>query len=438
MRLALPLAAIAALAAPGAALAEAVPGASTNAVLAVAADGTPRVASESGGRLTIRARDATGAWSPVRTASLPGTGVLLEGIVVEPSGAVDVLTGDAHGRWLALADSAGVHVLARPARGASLGVAGLALDAGGRPVVAYATLVAAKRHTFLRLVRRTVAGRYASAAITKLGFPTADGVPSADPVLMPDGSIRVVETFPSAAIEWSPIPHDWQGQFLFIDGLHLGAPAGAVHAVAAAGGVYSAWTELYPSYGVSDVLLVLHLDGEHQSVLHRHAFLVALALGPQGPELAANDYVELGGSLDYAGLVLDAAGNALELDGRVAGYAVDPAGGRQLLLAGAEGLQWFRAAALPSLQVSLAASVSAGAVALSGRVAGAAGGSVALYREQSGGVRTLVATAPVDADGAFAGADAAASTPTVYRAVYVDPASGFPVASLVRTPLEIH
>ena len=436
MRLALPFAVLTVLAAPGAALAEVVPAASTNAVLAVAADGTPRVASESGGRLTIEARDANGAWSTVRAGALPGAGALLEGIAVEPSGAVDVLAGDAHGRWLALADARGVHVLARPAKTATVGVAGLTLDGAGRPVVAYATLVAAKPHTFLRLVRRTAAGRYATTAITKLGFPITSGVPSAAPVLMPDGSIRVVETYPSAAIEWSPLAHDWQGQFLFIDGLHLGAPAGPVDAAAAAGGVYSAWTELYPSYGVSDVLLVLHLDGEHQSVLHRHAFLVALAVGPQGPELAANDYADLGTSLDYAGLVLDASGNALELDGRIAGYAVDATGARQLLLAGADGLQWLRAPVLPTSQVSLAASTSGGQVALSGRVAGATAGSVALYREQRQGVRTLVATVPLGADGSFAASDAAPPAPSTYRAVYVDATSGLPVASLLRTPVQ--
>jgi hypothetical protein len=434
MRVALTLAALIVLAAPGAALAETVPGASTNGVLAVASDGTPRVASESAGRLTIEARDAGGAWSTVRTAALPGAGVLLEGIAVEPSGTVDVLAGDARGRWLALVDATGVHVLARPAKSATLGVAGLTLDSAGRPVVAYASLVAAKRHTFLRLVRRTAAGRYVAAGITKLGFPITNGVPSAAPVLMPDGSIRVVETYPSAAIEWSPLAHDWQGQFLFIDGLHLGAPAGPVNAVAAAGGVYSAWTELYPSYGVSDVLLVLHLDGEHESVLHRHAFLVALAVGPAGPELAANDYTELGTSLDYAALVLDASGSALELDGRIAGYAVDAGGGRQLLLAGTSGLQWFRAPVLPTLRVSLTGSTSAGQIALSGQVAGATGGSVALYREQPG-VRTLVATVPLGADGSFAASDAAPSAPTTYRAVYVDAPTGLPIASLLRTPL---
>jgi hypothetical protein len=436
MRLALPLAAVIALAAPGAALAEAVPGASTNAVLAVAADGTPRVASEAGGRLTIAARDASGSWSTLRTAALPGAGVLLEGIAVEPSGAVDVLVGDAHGRWLALADANGVHVLARPAKTATLGVAGLTLDRAGRPVVAYATLVAARRHTFLRLARRTAAGRYVATAITKLGFPITNGVPSADPVLMPDGSIRVVETFPSSAIEWSPRGRDWQGQFLFIDGLHLGAPAGPVNAVAAAGGVYSAWTELYPSYGVSDVLLVLHLDGEHQSVLHRHAFLVSLVIGPQGPEIAANDYAELGESLDFAALVLDGSGNALELDGRIVGYAVDATGARQLLLAGPGGLQWLRAPVLPTLQVSLAAAASNGQVALSGRVAGASGGTVALYREQRDGLRTLVATVPLGADGSFVATDSVPSTPSTYRAVYVDATTGLPLASLVRTPVQ--
>src|SRR5207244_9216213 len=87
VRLALPFAILTVLAAPGAALAEVVPGASTNAVLAVAADGTPRVASESGGRLTIEARDANGAWSTVRAGALPGAGALREGIAGAPAAA---------------------------------------------------------------------------------------------------------------------------------------------------------------------------------------------------------------------------------------------------------------------------------------------------------------------------------------------------------------
>src|SRR5207248_3242912 len=83
-------------------------------------------------RLTIEARGADGAWSTVRTGALPGAGALLEGIAVERSGAVDVLAGDAHGRWLALADARGVHVLARPAKTAAVGLAGLTLAGRGR------------------------------------------------------------------------------------------------------------------------------------------------------------------------------------------------------------------------------------------------------------------------------------------------------------------
>ena len=39
------------------------------------------------------------------------------------------------------------------------------------------------------------------------------------------------------------------------------------------------------------------------------------------------------------------------------------------------------------------------------------------------------------ADGTFIFQDAAPTSPTLYRAVYVDPVSGIPYAALLRTPV---
>src|SRR5438045_2597882 len=61
-------------------------------------------------------------------------------------------------------------------RGAWLGLAGLALDAHARPVVAYALRLADGK-TFLRLVRPDARGRFVTRAVTKAGFPQSDTVP---------------------------------------------------------------------------------------------------------------------------------------------------------------------------------------------------------------------------------------------------------------------
>ena len=302
-------------------------------------------------------------------------------------------------------------------RGASLGLAGLALDAGGRPVVAYA-LRLADRKTFLRLVRPDARGRFVTRAVTKGGFPQSDTIPSASPVVLPGGGVRVVAAAARSAIEWAPKGESWEGQVLYANS--LGTPAGPVGAA----GPYSAWTELFPEFGESQVLLTLHSGGEQTAVLHRHAFVVALALGPAGAEVAANDYVELG-AVAYAGLVVDAAGGTLELGGKLAGYAIEPAGAREFLLRGADGLEWYRTSSLPAVRVTLQAS----ATVLAGSVSGASGGSVELYRGDE-----LVATAPLAADGSFSvAANAPDAGPFVYRAVYRDALSGLPFGALLRT-----
>jgi hypothetical protein len=65
-----------------------------------------------------------------------------------------------------------------------------------------------------------------------------------------------------------------------------------------------------------------------------------------------------------------------------------------------------------------------------GRIDGATAGTVEIFREAPDTGRQLAATASIAADGSFA-AQVPAS-PTLYRAVYRDPASGIPYAALLR------
>src|SRR5205807_10671889 len=137
---------------------------------------------------------------------------------------------------------------------------------------------------------------------------------------------RVVEAYDSATIEWSRTAShkDWIGQFLY--GTALGSPSGVVRAAAAASGVWSAWTELFPGFGESELLLTVHRNGERTTVLHTHAFLVSLVADASGTTVAGDDYVDLAGARTvYAGLVLDAAGRSVELAGDLKGYGADAA-----------------------------------------------------------------------------------------------------------------
>ena len=427
---------------PGLARAETLPGSqgSPDASLAVAPDGSPRVAFVAAdGSLQLAGRTPDGVWSAQALAGLPGPNVLVVGLDVAPGGSSVVLAEDAGGRWLALAeqDAAGawsVRTVAAAPKGGLLGFGGLALDASGRPWIAYATEVASKK-TWLRLVHEDATGRLVGEAVTRKGFPSSDVLPAAAPVVLPSGAVRVVETYASATIEWARTRDhkDWIGQFVYAS--VLGFPSGVVQAAAAAtGGVWSAWTELFPSFAESELLLTLHLNGERTTILHTHAFLVSLVLDASGPTVAGNDYVDLAGRRIYAGLVLDQSGGAVELAGDLKGYAADPAGGRQVLLLGPDGLSWYRTPVAPAAHVELSASVSGASYALAGRVTGASGGSVELWRETQAGSE-LAATLPLAADGTFAGADLPPVRPLLYRAVYRDPASGLTFGSLVRTLL---
>jgi hypothetical protein len=69
-----------------------------------------------------------------------------------------------------------------------------------------------------------------------------------------------------------------------------------------------------------------------------------------------------------------------------------------------------------------------------GRVDGASGGGVQIYRETPAG-RTAAGVVELAADGSFSFQDAAPTSPTLYRAVYLGPATNVPYASLLRSPV---
>jgi hypothetical protein len=62
-------------------------------------------------------------------------------------------------------------------------------------------------------------------------------------------------------------------------------------------------------------------------------------------------------------------------------------------------------------------------------------GSVTIYRERPGEHRRAIGRAALSG-GAFSFTDHPASRPVVYRAVYVEPASGIPFAALLRQAVD--
>jgi hypothetical protein len=396
------------------------------ALLAVAPDGSPRVAFVSGRDLVLAQRAAAG-WSFTRLGKVPGTRPVLAGLVVDGRGRSSVLVEQENGAWLALArPGAKLRVVARPRKGASFGPAGLTLDSSGRPAFAY-VLRLANAKTWLRLVTLGARGHLKTHGITKGGFPASAQVPGAAPVLF-RGQLHVVETFTSAAIDWGPKQGGgWEGQFLFAS--RFGTPAGAVGAAADGPNLWSSWTQL--SGDAIDVLLTLSAETQDTEIVVDHGIFVSLLLDGGGPEVGAYDWVELNNAFVYAGVLADPNGPFTELDGRLLGYAAAPGGMRQLLLETASGLEWFEAPSRPTIRVSLNADVSGH---LTGRVDGASGGAVQLYRE-TGTTRTPLGNAELAADGSFAFDDVAPTSPTLYRAVYVDPSTSIPYASLLRTPV---
>jgi hypothetical protein len=419
-----------ALAVASPAQAELVTGRADRGVLAVEADGTPYVAWTIGRVLFVSVRNRQGSWRLTRLGTLPGSNANLAGITIgeRPHHYVSVLAQDTEGRWISLARGSRVTSIARAGPGSSYGPAGLALDAHGRPAVAYA-VQRASAQTFLRLATFDSRGRLHRRAITQKGFPTSALSPGAAPVLV-NGRLHVVETYTSAAIDWAPTANGgWEGQFLFAS--LLGSPQGHVGAISLAPTLWSAWTQVYPETPPGDLVVLLNSSSDTQESWElTHGIFVSIARGESMPEVAAYDWVTIAGGPVFAGLVLQPpGGQAWQLDGRLDGFAIGRAGARQLLLFREGELQWFRApAALPGIRITMHPVDPEGRA--SGSVAGATGGTVQIYRERGYFSRELVATSAVAADGSFEASGLGSSDDNLYRAVYVEPTTTIPFSFL--------
>jgi hypothetical protein len=421
------VASFALLALPGPGNAEIVaPVKAQQALLALAKDGSPRVAFSSGRDVVVGRRTGSG-WKFASAGKVPVKGPVLAGLAVDGRGRASVLAEAADGSWLALAASGRkLRVVARPKQGASFGPAGLTLDAHGRPAFAYA-LRQRSAKTYLRLVTADARGRLQVHGITKGGFPSSAFVPGAAPVLV-RGRLHVVETYTDAAIDWGPkAGGGWEGQFLYAS--RGGTPAGHIAAAASASGLWSSWTEM--TADALSVLLNLSADTQTTATALEHGIFVSLLVDGGNAEVGAYDWATLGDLPVYAAVLADANGPFAELDGRLDGYVRTPDGGRQLLLATANGLEWFESPTRPSIRVSVTADATG---LVQGRVDGPTSGAVQIYRETAGS-RTPVGVAQLVADGTYAFQDSAPTSPTLYRAVYVEPATTLPYASLLRTPV---
>ena len=400
---------------PATARAEVVAPGVTDGALAVARDGSPRVAWIDGRRLMLATRE--GFWRPSALGTLPTVEGRIAGL------AANAVLVEGRRTWIRLLVRSGSRwrllVIANAPKRTLLGVSGLALDASGRPVVAYA-LQEANDQTSLHLVRLAAGGRLTRVRVTQKGFPTSVAPPAAAPLLWADGTIRVVESFSQRganAILWRREGKRWWGRVLHASA--LGAAPLPLFAAAAADGVYVAWTIPYFTFGENHLVLSSRIDRSTSLVLHPNAFAAGLVLGPSGPEVAANEPVQ--------GLVAGFVTGSVqtELDGRLLGYAGTPGGGRQLLLARPGALEWFELPAPTSVRVTVD-------FTLRGRVEGAASGTVSLYEERAGQPRRLVGEFPLDEQGLFDASAVPLAPGFSYRAVYVDPTTGVPYARLVR------
>jgi hypothetical protein len=429
MRLLLPLATAAALfLAPTAAAA---PIAGTEGVEEAAyfAGARPSVAFVRGRDLYAGARGLD--WTIARRATLPDA----NGRVVAVRAGY-ALVESRTGSWLRFYASSGgaqwrsVRIVALP-KDAQLGPAGMTLTRRGRPLVAY-SIRRRDQSTELWLAEVRQNLRVARTRVTRRGFPASSVPPASTPLLMPNGTIRVVQTFSQRganAIFWRREGDRWWGRVLYASALgSIGLPIYPLVSGSGGDDLFLAWTIAYPTQRELHVLLTSRVDRSASVVVHRNAIAAGLVFGPNGPEIAANESV----AGLYAGLILFPwivnssiqYSPPLELDGKIVAYARNEQGW-QVLLARNGTLDWFQSPEVPHVRIFPEAG-------LSGRVEGATGGAVRVYRERAGDPRVLVAEAAVGTDGRFTATDAAPVSGTRYRFVYD---ADFPYSHLVREPV---
>jgi len=410
--------------------------------LAVAPNGTPFVAYVHASRLRIASRAANGRWQ-TREAGPVANGAALVAFAAGKAGPVAVLLGPDERSLVLIRGQRRSQLAAALPPGVTLGWPGLALDARGLPVIAYTRWRQSTHESVLVLARIDNHGRLSLRNVTSGGFPSSFVAPPAAPIVV-GGHVRVIESYgldgAVGTIEWHPRRHGWAGQY--IDGGIGDYPVGPLLAATGAGGtVYAAWTQALLGTGDLPVTLAVHGRSIQSDFVLNRALTTGLAVTAAGAEVAADEWVSAGElglpgtAVAWAGTVVG-HGRTIELDGWLADIASAPRGARDLLLAGPGGLFWFRAPRPPQIRLTLDAVASGtGSVVVTGKVRGGAGGTVTVYRERPGTPRENAGNARLTPDGSFSLVDRPQARPLLYRAVYVDAATGIPYAALLRRPV---
>ncbi len=434
-----------ALVTAGGASAEVVARGIQDGLLAIDAKGTPSVAWVRNSTLFVATRTGPGGWTRTATAAMPaGSSV----VAFEIGNAGPVLlaqSGDDRTIVLVRPRSIGWETIRIAKVGAvfRLGWPGLALDRRGQPAISYTRWNAPTLKSRLLLSRVNAKGRISTRQITQEGFPKSLVPPPSAPVLF--GNVaHAVESYGYrgvlGTIEWFPSKKTWVG--LGLDAGIGDYPVGPVFAgLSPNGTMHAAWTESLLSFDneAAPVTLVARRRASSSAFVLDRALTSALALPSTGPEVAANQWISesdlglIGDSNLWAGTIVRGRSN-VELDGWIAGYAVAPRGGRDLLLGGLEGLRWFHLPRRVTTKVTLEASDDGDSVLLEGRVAAVASGTVTIYRERPGESRTAIGRAPLSA-GEFSFVDHPPQRPVVYRAVWTDRTTGVPYGALLRKPV---
>jgi hypothetical protein len=419
-------------------------------MIAVTPSGSPLVGYVSGHELVIAHRGAPGRWNRETVTRVP-TGSRLAAFKAGALGPVAVVIGS-DDRSLVVVRRQGSRWVKTPLAGrldpdVAVGWPGLALDDHGLPVVAYTRWHSRSLYSQLILAKVGRDGAH-TQRVTAGGWPKSYTAPPAAPVMLRNGAVHVVETYGVSGavgtIEWIPRGRSWIG--LFLSAGRGGFPIGPMFAAPGRSGVvYAAWTEEFPGslFGGFPVTLATHGREITENLVSERGVTTGLVMTSHGPEVAANEWVSAGNlsfsfpaaDAVWAGTVTGRLGS--ELDGRLAGLAAVPRSAAQdLLLSGPEGLLWFRTRGSLPVHVTLSAEArNDGTIGLSGRVQGAHGGRVTIYREHSKARRETAGTLKLGPNGDFTLIDSARTQPTFYRAVYTDPATGIPYAKLLRNPV---
>ena len=435
-----------ALAAAGGSSAEIVARGVQDGMLALGANGTPSVAYVRGTKVVLSTRAGKDRWRATNIGSA-SAGSQVKAFTVGSRGPV-ALVQSADGRRIFLVRRVPVgwqtiRIAGSLPAGVRLGWPGLALDKKGLPVVAYTRWNSANFNSRLLLVRVDARGKLTSKRITYEGFPQSYVPPPAKPVVV-GGRIDVIESYGYhgvvGTIEWYPNKRTWTG--LFLDAGVGDFPA---RAVARAPQPHGTGLCRLDRVDARDRRGAGHARragtaGDARSscstARSRPGWLFPRRDPRSPPTSGSTPTSSISAATPSSGPEPLSAGR--RASSSTAGSRVSrllARGGRDLLLGGPAGLRWFRSPRELSTRVSLDADGDEGAsVQLTGTVAGVSTGRVTIYRERPGSARQAIGR-PALSGGAFSFVDNPTVRPLLYRAVYTDPATGIPYASLLRVPV---